>query len=136
MFVYSELAMHGVSAASYLAGVGSRCWINVEEIADSRQIPPLKIAEALKVLVAKGLVAEVPSKGYQLARPAGEISVLQIVQVFDEPDRQMCPFGPQWCAMGPKCGLHDEFVILHQSLLQKLSTETLALFQHPEDSER
>lgn len=129
MFVYSESAMHGVSAASYLAGVRSRCWINVEEIADARQISPVKVAEALKRLVDYGLVMRSPSQGYQLALPAGEISLLQIVQVFDEPDRQMCPFGPQWCATGPKCGLHDELVIFHQSLLNKLSSETLALFQ-------
>jgi Rrf2 family transcriptional regulator, iron-sulfur cluster assembly transcription factor len=71
-----------------------------------------------------------PGGGYRLARAPTEISLLDVVKVFEDlEDRVMCPFGPNWCGSGPKCPLHDAFVEMHQQTLDRLASETFAQFE-------
>ncbi len=56
-----------------------------------------------------------------------------VVKVFeDTEDRVMCPFGPNWCGVGPLCPLHDTFAELHDKLIERMDKETFAQFiGHP-----
>ena len=68
--------------------------------------------------------------GYQLARPAAEITLLDVVRIFEDPEeRVMCPFGPHWCGVGPKCPLHETFSEMQQQALQRLALESFAQFE-------
>ena len=133
MFTYSKLAQGGIAAVSYLAAVAEENRLaGSAEIAESRQLSRLLVAKILTLLSSAGLVIgrPGPSGGYQLARPAGEITLLDVVKIFEDPkDRVMCPFGPNWCGVGPNCPLHNTLLEMHQQALDRLAGETFAQFE-------
>ncbi len=134
MFTYSKLAQAGIAAVSYLAGVAHEERLaGSAEIAASRELSRLLVAKILTLLSAAGLVEGKPgpSGGYRLARPPGEITLLDVVRVFESSeDLVMCPFGPNWCGVGPHCPLHDTFIDMHQSVIGRLAGESFAQFVH------
>ena len=133
MFSYSKLAQAGISAVSYLASVASENRLTGSaEIAESRRISRQMIAKVLTMLSRKGLVEGTPgpSGGYRLSRSPSEISLLDIVTAFDDPEeRVMCPFGPHWCGNGAPCPLHDRLMEMHQQTLDQLAAESFSQFQ-------
>lgn len=136
MFTYSKLAQAGIAAVSYLAAVSSEKRLaGSAEIAESRELSRQLVAKILTMLSAAGLVEGKPGPtgGYQLARPASEITLLDVVRVFEDPkDRVMCPFGPNWCGVGPNCPLHNTLLEMHQKALDRLDEETFQQFiGHP-----
>ncbi len=132
VFTYSKLAQAGISAVSYLAGVSREDRLSGSaEIAESREMSRQLIAKILTMLSRAGLVDGTPgpSGGYRLARPAAEITLLDVVRVFENlEERVMCPFGPNWCGHGTPCPLHDTFFDMHQKALDRLQGETFAQF--------
>ena len=128
MFTYSKLAQAGIAAVSYLAAVSAESRLaGSAEIAESREISRQLIAKILTVLSRAGIVTGTPgpSGGYRLARPAADITLFDVVRVFENPDdRVMCPFGPNWCGHGPHCPLHDTLLEMHQKAIERLSLET------------
>ncbi len=136
MFTYSKLAQAGIAAVSYLAAVSpEKRLAGSAEIAADRQLSRMLVAKVLTLLSAAKVVEGKPgpSGGYLLARPAAELTLLDVVKVFEDPqDRVMCPFGPNWCGVGPSCPLHDTFVDMHQKALDRLDSETFQQFiGHP-----
>jgi Rrf2 family protein len=132
MFTYSKLAQAGIAAVSYLAAVSSEKRLaGSAEIAESRELSRPLVAKILTMLSSAGLVEGKPGPtgGYQLARPASEITLLDVVRVFEDPqDRVMCPFGPNWCGVGPICPLHNTLLEMHQKTLDRLDEETFQQF--------
>lgn len=136
MFTYSKLAQAGIAAVSYLATVSpEKRLAGSAEIAEDRQLSRMLVAKVLTLLSAAKLVEGKPgpSGGYLLARPAAEITLLDVVKVFEDPeDRVMCPFGPNWCGVGPICPLHDTLTEMHQKVLERLQNESFQQFiGHP-----
>lgn len=136
MFTYSKLAQAGIAAVSYLAAVSSEKRLaGSAEIAESRELSRQLVAKILTMLSSAGLVEGKPGPtgGYQLARPASQITLLDVVKVFEDPeDRVMCPFGPNWCGVGPNCPLHFTLLEMHQKVLDRLDEETFQQFiGHP-----
>src|SRR4051794_14828813 len=62
-------------------------------IAEARGIPERFLFKVLKPLVGVGLLHSVkgPGGGYLLARPASEVSVLDVVEAVDGPVRGVAP---------------------------------------------
>ena len=137
MFTYSKLAQGGIAAVSYLAGVAAENRLaGSAEIAESRELSRQLVAKILTLLSSAGLVEgkSGPTGGYQLARPAAEITLLDVVKVFEDPkERVMCPFGPHWCGVGPNCPLHQTLLEMHQQALDRLARETFAQFETTPD---
>lgn len=136
MFTYSKLAQAGIAAVSYLAAVSpDKRLAGSAEIAEDRQLSRMLVAKVLTMLSAANVVdgKPGPSGGYQLTRPAAEITLLDVVSVFEDPkDRVMCPFGPNWCGVGPNCPLHNTFIEMHEKSLDRLQKETFQQFiGHP-----
>lgn len=132
MFTYSKLAQAGIAAVSYLAGISLEGRLaGSAEIAKDRQLSRVLVAKILTLLSAAGLVEGKPgpSGGYRLSRAASEISLLDVIKVFENPeDRIMCPFGPQWCGNGPLCPIHDTLVEMQQEALARLNRENFGQF--------
>ncbi|MFT4176900.1 MAG: Rrf2 family transcriptional regulator [Luteolibacter sp.] len=133
MFHYSKLAQAGISAVSYLASVAPENRLcGSAEIAEARRMSRQMIAKVLTMLSRHGVVEGTPgpSGGYRLARRPAEITVLDIVRVFDDPEeRVMCPFGPHWCGNEAPCPLHDTLMRLHSDVLEALACETFEQFE-------
>lgn len=137
MFTYSKLAQAGISAVSYLAATAAESRLaGSAEIAASREMSRQLIAKVLTLLSRAKLVEGTPgpSGGYRLARPAAEITLLDVVQVFEDLEtRVMCPFGPNWCGNGPNCPLHDSLLDMHQAGIDRLAGESFAQFEQSSD---
>ncbi len=135
MFTYSKLTQTGIAAVSYLAAVNAENRLaGSAEIAEVRQLSRVLVAKILTMLSSAGLVSgkSGPTGGYQLSRPPSEITLLDVVKVFEDPhDRVMCPFGPQWCGVQPNCPLHHTLLEMHQQTLDRLAQETFAQFEVP-----
>lgn len=132
MFTYSKLAQAGIAAVSYLAETdGEERLVGSGEIAEARQLSRALVAKVLTMLSAVGLVSGKPGPtgGYRLARRPEGISLLDVVRVFEDVDSLvMCPFGPNWCGVGPVCPLHDTFTALRQEVLDRLARENFSQF--------
>lgn len=117
MFVYGKTAANAVAIMSYLAAAPLR-QAGSGEIAAARKISPALTAKLLTQLAAAGLVKGQPGPGggYSLRKPAGGVTLLDIVSLFErvEPP-EVCPFGEGWCGTGAPCPLHDKI----QSILKR-----------------
>ena len=133
MFTYSKLAQAAIAAISYLATAApENRLVGSAEIAEARELSRPLVAKILTILSREGIVAGTPgpSGGYRLARPPAEISLLDVIKVFeDSEDRVMCPFGPHWWGNGPKCPLHEAFGEMQQQTLDRLASETFGQFE-------
>lgn len=133
MFSYSKLAQAAISAVSYLAGIAAEKRLaGSAEIAGSREMSHQLIAKVLTMLSSVGIVEGIrgPTGGYRLARPPREITLLDVVEVFENlEERVMCPFGPNWCGNSSQCPLHDSLFAMHQYAIDKLAGENFAQFE-------
>lgn len=132
MFTYSKLAQAAIAAVSYLAAASpEKNLIGSGEIAEARELSQKLVAKVLTMLSAAKIVQGKPgpSGGYQLMRPADQITLLDVVKIFEDPEvRVMCPFGPNWCGVKPNCPLHETFMEMHQKSLDRLAHETFQQF--------
>jgi Rrf2 family iron-sulfur cluster assembly transcriptional regulator len=133
MFRYGKLARQAVSAMSYLAENHTQDPVSISsaEVGRERRIPSALAAKLLSQMATAGLTRGTtgPGGGYRLARPPAEISLAEIVNLFErEMDEYPCPFGPGWCGNGDPCPLHHDFIRLEESGSDFLKNTTLMVF--------
>jgi len=107
--------------------------LNSQQIADSRNLSQPLVAKVLTVLSQAGFVVGTrgPGGGYCLARPPAEITVHDVVDLFEgHRDPSACPFGPGWCGVGDNCPLHDTLFGLADAAATKLKKKTFAVFSN------
>ena len=131
MFVYGKTAANAIAVMSFLAEKpGDRAGSG--EIAEARKISHALTAKLLTQLAAAGLVKGQPGPGggYTLARDAKDISLLQIVVLFEQTGKPpLCPFGHDWCGQREPCPLHDAIVGMMERNQQFLEETRLSVFQ-------
>lgn len=134
MLKIGKLAQQGIAAASYLAQKydeeGTR--VSAVEIADARDLPRPVMSKILAALSLHGITTGTtgPTGGYRLAKPPEDISLHDIVAVFERMDiRPMCPFGPNWCGHGDLCPMHDAITEASKQVAAFLSTQHLGPFR-------
>lgn len=101
------------------------------EIARARSLSRALAAKILTQLAAAGLVVGRPGPGggYTLARPARQISLLQIIAVVEQAAMPaLCPFGPEWCGQRAPCPLHDAIVEMQERHRRFLEGTRLSAF--------
>ncbi|WP_425398694.1 RrF2 family transcriptional regulator [Aeoliella sp.] len=132
MIRYGKTTQTAIAAMSRLAEVHeSGQQLSSHDVARDREIAQTLAAKLLTTLSQAGLVAGArgPGGGYSLARPPQEISLIDIVAVFERPEGNLvCPFGPNWCGTNEPCPLHDDYVAFTDQFDQWLKTTTLAVF--------
>ena len=98
------------------------------EIAEAEGIPRPFASKILLELVRAGLLRSTrgPGGGYGLARPAAEISLFQIKEIFDgTSELDACAVGLDRCSDEAPCPLHEFFQPLRQSIRDYLEGTTL-----------
>jgi len=109
MFAYGQTAANAIAVMSYLAAAPSRR-ARSEQIAAARGISRALTAKLLTQLAASNFVSGQPGPngGYTLAMNPSDISLLDIVSVFEQTaPPSVCAFGRGWCGRGTPCPLHD-----------------------------
>jgi Rrf2 family protein len=97
---------YGLRAMIYLASIKPDDVVPFREIARQMMVPEDFLAKILKTLVDQGLVrsSRGPHGGYALARPAAEVSFLEVIEAVEGPIAiNVCLDGEDPCAKAQAC---------------------------------
>ena len=142
MFGYGKMANYAIASASYLAAhydsTGFKA--NSARIAKARCLSKPLVGKLMSQLSTAGIVKGTPGPGggFYLARHPKEISLMEIVRLFEKiEDGLSCPFGPGWCGNGDPCPLHYALEEKNEEMVEWLSNTSLEVFAtHPIKPER
>lgn len=119
---------YAVRALVQLAADESLMPVKAEHLATSQQIPPKFLLEILRQLKQKKLLVSRrgPEGGYVLARPAGEISIADVIRAVEGPLATVRDVSPAQLAYeGPTESLRTVWTAVRGSLRQVLEEVTL-----------
>jgi FeS assembly SUF system regulator len=127
MLRISKLTDYGIVLLAHFAEhPGATC--NARELAEATGLPFPAVGKVLKLLANEDLlVSHRGAKGgYTLARPAGEISVVEIIEALEGPIALMeCSAGPGHCHKEATCRVRDPWQTIHGAIRSTLSRVTL-----------
>jgi FeS assembly SUF system regulator len=125
----SKIADYGVVLMAELASDPSRATHNARELAADVHLPVPVVSKVLKALARGGLLESHRGAkgGYQLARPAPQISVAEIVRALEGPIAiTECNLGPRSCQHEVACALRSPWQRINQVVQGTLARVTLA----------
>lgn len=120
---------HAIRGLDFLATLPRHHHITLSEIAEARDLPPSFLAKTFQKLARHGLVESARGRGngYALARPPGEISVLDvIVAVEGSVLLTRCLLWSAHCHDDDPCPLHHLLKDRARLLEDKLRSITLS----------
>lgn len=86
--------------------------VRAQRVAEALDIPPNYLAKILQSLARAGILVSERGRngGFRLARPPGEIRLIQVVEGFEDlgPTRQ-CLLGQGVCSEQSACPVHEEW---------------------------
>ena len=124
-------ADYALRAMLYLAQLESTQRAATSQIADEQHIPPSFLAKIISQLSIAGLIhtSRGARGGVSLARPAGEISILEVVEAIDGPiSLNECTHGEGACAFGESCPLRPLWCNTQAELVERLRNTNFAQF--------
>jgi Rrf2 family protein len=101
---------YGLRAMIYLASIRPDAIVPFREIARQMMVPEDFLAKILKTLVDQGLVRSTrgPHGGYALAKPASDISFLDVIEGVEGPIAiNVCLDGDDPCSKAEACTMVD-----------------------------
>jgi Rrf2 family protein len=124
----STTSRYGVRALVYLARHGDQGWVPGRELAAATGIPPNYLAKVLQALRRAGLVRATRGLGggYELARPADEILLGEVVEVLEGDGAEPCLLVDGPCCDEVPCAAHPAWHGVREAYLRFLSTTTVA----------
>ncbi len=128
----SSSCSYGLRAVVFLAAHSSEAFVPVRRIADALAISPTFLSKVFHGLAAAGLVDTYrgPNGGVRLARPAGSISVRDVVTALDGPGLfTECVLGLPGCGEQKPCPMHAKWAEIRARIewsMQDESIESLA----------
>ena len=131
--IYSKPCMHGLRAVIYIASRNVESPVRGEDIAREEDLPQPFLSKILKILSSRNILHSVrgPGGGFRLARPAEEITLLDIVEAIDGLTQfEECALGWKTCQDDKPCPLHNSWKDMRTGLKEYLSrTPVAALVQ-------
>ena len=123
-------ADYALRAIIYLARLDKGEKAPTSKIAKEQKIPPSFLAKIVSQLSIAGLIhtSRGARGGVSLAKPADEISVLEVVQSIDGPIfLNECTENAETCPFQNSCPLREIWCEARAELIKKLSNATFAL---------
>jgi Rrf2 family protein len=120
---------YAIRAAAELATADPGAWIKTEAVATAQDIPLPFLLNILAELRTAGIVRSRRGVdgGYQLARPAGAVSVADVIRAIDGPLANIAGSRPEEVAYsGPAVALRQTWVALRATMRSVLEVVTLA----------
>lgn len=124
-------ADYALRAMLYLTRLGDGKKAATSLIADEKRIPPSFLAKIISQLSIAGLIHTYRGAhgGVSLARPAEEITVLEVVEAIDGPIAlNDCTHDPADCPFGEDCPLRVLWCSAQGDLINRLRKTTFAQF--------
>ncbi len=126
----TKQADYALRAVMYLAKMGNGDKAATRDIAENQQIPPSFLAKIISQLSIAGLIltSRGARGGVMLARPASEVSILDVVEAIDGPMLlNECTSAPHLCPFGSDCPLRQVWCDTRKEMHQRLSSATFAV---------
>lgn len=120
---------YAIRAAAELAAAPEHVWVKTESVANAQDIPLPFLLNILAELRTAGIVRSRRGVdgGYQLARPAGLVSVADIIRAIDGPLANIAGSRPEEVEYpGAATALRDTWVALRVTMRSVLESVTLA----------
>lgn len=118
---------YGVRAMLVLARPGAGL-MTAAQLAAETDIPPNIVPQVMGDLVRAGLAANRRGRsgGYRLARPAGEIDLLSVIEAVEgDRRRTTCVLRGGPCGRDGSCGVHDAFFRAQEAVFTTLAAVSL-----------
>jgi Rrf2 family protein len=99
------------------------------EISDAMEIPDTFLPQILGALVRAGIARSTVGRlgGYELARPAEDVTLREVVEVAEGPIRShKCILRGGPCYWGEKCAIHDAWLAAEEALTERLAGTSFA----------
>ncbi len=127
----TDASKYAIRAVTYLAGLQDQeVPVSAAEIGKLEEIPPYYLAKVMQSLAHAGIVRSTRGRdgGFTLARPAGEIHVLEIIEAIEVTShwKDQCVLGHSECHEEVHCALHDYWQKCRESLMFHLGEVTAA----------
>lgn len=127
--MFSASCHYGLQAMFYIALHSSdEKNIDLNEIAEERNIPKHFLSKILQLLVKQKLLVSMkgPTGGYKLNRPAEDISLLEIVEAIDGLDIfDQCGIGFRKCNPNKPCPIHTDYKRIRDRVYRLFEDKTL-----------
>ena len=126
--IFSEGCKHALRALTYLATLPENHYATTKEISARENLPEPTLAKHLQTLTRAGILTAVkgPGGGFALAVSPQHITVVDVKECFDRMDEfEECAVGLGECSDETPCPLHDEWVLLRDSIRQYLMRTNL-----------
>jgi len=128
MPVFSNSCNYALRAAFYVALMPEQKFVPIRQISTNLGISFHFLTKILQILTQQKIMNSYrgPNGGVSLARPANEITVLDIVRAI-EGDKLFddCVIGLPGCGEKEPCPLHDEWMQVKQKLETSIQNQTL-----------
>lgn len=125
----SQTGKYAIRAMVILAGRESTAPFDAAQISSQLSLPANYLAKILQVLARAGLLNSTRGihGGYSLARPPDQITLLSIVEPFENAlKRQACLMGRAECGRDVSCLMHSRWHPVVQAYEDFLKGSTLA----------
>lgn len=119
---------YGLRAMVYLASIAPDVVVPFREIAKRMDVPQDFLAKILKTLVSKKWVTSTRGArgGYKLARPASEISMLDVIEAVEGPVVvNVCQDNHDACKLSRSCTMYGVWKLGQQRMLEVYRHATL-----------
>jgi Rrf2 family protein len=120
-------ADYALRAMLYLSRLETNIRAATSQIADEQQIPPSFLAKIISQLSIAGLISTSRGArgGVSLARPAEEITLLDVVEAIDGPiSLNVCSHSAGVCPFGEDCPIQPIWSDAQKELVNRLKSTT------------
>jgi Rrf2 family protein len=127
--VIRRSGLHAIRALAVLARLERAECAGAAAIADEIDAPPNYLGKLLQTLALQGLVESRKGLGggFRLARPAGEIRLLDVIDPIEQVSRwNRCFLGQPQCSDETACAVHTLWGRTRDAYLELLSKTTIA----------
>ena len=124
MTASSSYAIHGLG---YLVTKEPGEVTFLSEISDYFGIPSSYMAKVFQALAREGLVSSYRGAkgGYALSRPPAEITLRQVIEIFEGPVTDDCTLSRGPCNFEPSCGIYSRLAKAQEAFLTALDQFTI-----------
>ncbi len=126
--LFSKTCEYGLQAMLYLAAKTTDGPMLQRDISDGLDIPSDFLGKVLQSLSRNGLVSSQKGRhgGFRLAKPAQDISPLEIINAIDGPTvLHECVMGFPGCHDDSPCPVHQQWGGIRQEITEMLQTQSL-----------
>ena len=127
MFFHKSILL-AIEALKYIVKKNSNDYIGVMEIAEATASSKTFMSKVLQKLVSAGILNSKtgPNSGYKLAVKPTEISLMEIVRIFDnEKILYECFLGMPECSDENPCVLHYQYEKFRTDIIESLLQKTV-----------